>query len=341
MIFPQDFSSKSKKVSIPIGDPAGVGTEIILKALASDSLPDSMEAILIGCKKYIENTFQSLKKSGELHLVDPSNFEILDIPLQEEIVLGKPSAKSGKASFEWLTKATNLVIERKARAIVTAPIAKFAWHEAGHFYSGQTERLGELTNTKNPSMLFTAISPNNGWRMNTLLATTHIPLEQIPKTLSKELILNKLDDLKKFCKKFKDKPHIAVAGINPHAGENGNLGKEEKNWLLQTLKTWRSKNPDVFLQGPIAPDTCWLSAARAWEGGKKSDAPDGYLAMYHDQGLIAVKLIAFDSAVNTTLGLPIVRTSPDHGTAFDIAGKWIANHESMLAALKTAWILSK
>ena len=131
-----------------------------------------------------------------------------------------------------------------------------------------------------------------------------------------------------------------VAGLNPHAGENGNLGTEEIQWISPLLKEWQINHPEVKLNGPMPPDTCWLFARRAWEEKPNEQSPDGILALYHDQGLIPMKLIAFDEAVNTTLGLPFLRTSPDHGTAFDIAGKGIARPESMIAAIKTAWDLS-
>ena len=153
--------------------------------------------------------------------------------------------------------------------------------------------------------------------------------------------LQKLETLLNFCKKFKNHPIISVAGLNPHAGEDGHIGVEESEWLINLLKTWQEVHPNIKVLGPVPPDTCWLNAAKAWNGIQNEDAPDGILGLYHDQGLIPVKLIAFDKAVNTTLGLPFIRTSPDHGTAFDIAGKGIAQATSMLAALNTAWELTE
>ena len=148
------------------------------------------------------------------------------------------------------------------------------------------------------------------------------------------LVQRKLDGLLAFCQRFNPTPHLVVAGLNPHAGEAGRLGQEECTWLEVALETWRRQHPEVHLEGPLPPDTCWLSAATAWPGPKSG--PDGYLAMYHDQGLIPVKLLAFDAAVNTTLGLPFMRTSPDHGTGFAIAGQGRARADSMEAALVTA-----
>ena len=187
-------------------------------------------------------------------------------------------------------------------------------------------------------MLFTAKSPFTGWRFNTLLATTHIPIREVPNKLDKNLINAKLDLLYEFCNKFKDKPTIHVAGLNPHAGEEGILGTEEVDFINQAIHDWKIKNPLANLSELISPDSCWISSAKAWRGNN-TNPPDGILALYHDQGLIPVKIITLNYSVNTTIGLPIIRTSPDHGTGFDIAGKGIAQFQSMIEAIKTAYDL--
>ena len=326
-------------IVISLGDPAGIGTEITLKALGSNSIDENIHPLLVGCKNNIFETYYKMIQHGIKNIPNPNNLDIIDIPLESKIIPGVINKETGSASFNWLYNATKLVIEGKARGIVTAPISKIAWHKAGHKFTGQTELLSKLTN-KETSMLFTAISPNNGWRFNTLLATTHIALEQITNNLTTDLLKQKLDTLLNFCRKFKDQPSIHVAGLNPHAGEEGKIGMEEQNLIIPCLNEWKSDNPTVKLIGPIPPDTCWISAAEAWKEKSNQNAPDGILALYHDQGLIPVKLIAFDEAVNTTLGLPFVRTSPDHGTALDIAGKCLAREKSMIAAINNAWILS-
>ena len=154
------------------------------------------------------------------------------------------------------------------------------------------------------------------------------------------LIHSKLDLLSEFCKNYKKNPIIKVAGLNPHAGEDGILGNEEQDWLKNAILTWNKKNKGIKLIGPISPDTCWSSSAKAWRD-KEADRHDGILAMYHDQGLIPMKVIALNYSVNTTLGLPFIRTSPDHGPGFDIAGKGIAQSQSMVEAIKTAIELTK
>ena len=340
----QEFNSSKNhknKLIISLGDPAGIGTEIILKALGSKSLNKNIHPLLVGCKNNIYTTYSKLIKHGINDIPNPTKLEIFDIPLKKTVIPGVVDKYTGSASFKWLLNATNMLLEGKANALVTAPISKIAWHKAGHEFAGQTELLGKLTNKKT-SMLFTAISPNNGWRFNTLLATTHISLNKINNNLTKELIRYKLDDLLNFCRQFTKKPIIHVAGLNPHAGEEGKIGIEEQNLIIPILNEWKLDNPSVKIQGPIPPDTCWISALDAWNGNSSNNnAPDGILALYHDQGLIPVKLIAFDEAVNTTLGLPFVRTSPDHGTALDIAGQFKARETSMIAALNNAWILSQ
>jgi len=297
--------------------------------------------LLIGCKNNLEKIYFQLLSQGISPLADPRDLDIENIPIIGEISPGEPCVKTGAASFCWLTHATDIVIRTKSRALVTAPISKHYWHKAGHIYPGQTELLAEIAGTNNPSMLFTAVSPKNGWRLNTLLATTHIPLIDVPKNLTPKLIESKLNTLLTFCQRFTINPRLVIAGLNPHAGEEGKIGREEIQWLVPVLNEWRAKHPEVRLDGPLPPDSCWLSAAKAWQEYPNNQSPDGILALYHDQGLIPMKLIAFNEAVNTTLGLPFIRTSPDHGTAFDIAGKGIAVPSSMLAALQASWALTE
>ena len=324
------------RLALALGDPAGIGAEVTLKALARPQ-PPGAEITLVGCRQWLEEVFIQLKRQGAGPIADPAELQIEHIPLAQAVRLGHSDAAAGAASFRWLTRATELLLEGAADALVTAPIAKASWHLAGHDYPGQTERLAELCGVPRASMLFTALSPTGGWRLNTLLATTHIPLAQVPQQLTPELVAAQLERLLEFCRRFSDSPYLVVAGLNPHAGEAGRLGREEQDWLGDCLAAWRRQHPEVRLEGPLPPDTCWLAAAAAWQGG--SPAADGYLALYHDQGLIPVKLLAFDAAVNTTLGLPFLRTSPDHGTAFGIAGRGVARPESMVAALQAAWQL--
>ncbi len=340
---PTSPDARQGRIALSLGDPAGIGAEVTLKALATLARRDGPEGwsgatgpLLVGCRRWLEDTYRSLRAAGEEPLLDPANLEILDLPLDAAVPPGAGGAASGAASFAWLTAATELVRQGRCRSLVTAPIAKHAWHAAGHTYPGQTERLAELAGVVEASMLFTARSPHGGWRLNTLLATTHIPLAAVPAALTPERLEAKLAVLLAFCRRFRPRPRLAVAGLNPHAGEAGQLGREEQDWLIPLLQRWQARHPEAELLGPLPPDTCWLEAGVAWGGGSREAAADGYLALYHDQGLIPVKLLAFDQAVNTSLGLPFLRTSPDHGTGFAIAGRGIARGASMAAALETA-----
>jgi len=326
-------SNNKFKIVISVGDESGVGPEIILKALCSSELQENIDFILVGSRKNLQNTYRQLKSLGLVNLANPKNYKIHDL----EISSSENNSKSsyGNSSFYYLTKAIEIVKQCPNSALVTGPICKKSWSLAGHYFSGQTEVLAKTCGVKNVGMLFTAKSPITGWRFNTLLATTHIALCEVPKRLTTELIHTKLDLLKNFCSTYTNKPILKVAGLNPHAGEEGILGSEEKDWLNDALITWNEKNKNIKLLGPLSPDSCWNSSAKAWRQ-KNTETHHGILAMYHDQGLIPMKVIALNYSVNTTIGLPFIRTSPDHGTGFDIAGKGIAQSQSMIEAIKTA-----
>ena len=326
------------KIIITVGDESGIGPEIILKALFSKEIPRCLDIEIVGSKINLENTYKNLKSLGVTNIVDPINYKIHDIKVPFEIIQQKRSY--GNASFIYLKKAIEIVQKYPNAALVTGPICKKSWALAGHNYSGQTELLAETCQVNNFGMLFTAKSPITGWRFNTLLATTHIPLCEVPKQLNTTVIHSKLNLLSKFCKNYVKKPLLKVAGLNPHAGEEGILGSEEKDWIKNAVNSWSNQNKEVQLLGPISPDTCWNSSSKAWRD-KTAPTHDGILAMYHDQGLIPIKVIALNYSVNTTIGLPFIRTSPDHGTGFDIAGKGLAQSQSMVEAIKAAFDLTK
>ena len=330
--------NETLKIVLSVGDESGVGPEIILKALYSNEIPENIDFVLVGSKKILQHTYIHLRSLGLKKLANPNNLEIHDL----EISSSDNESKSnyGNSSFYYLMKAIEIVKKYPNSALVTGPICKKSWSLAGHYFSGQTEVLAHSCGVKNVGMLFTAKSPITGWRFNTLLATTHIALSDVPKSLNAKLIHTKLDLLKDFCTRFSEKPTLKVAGLNPHAGEEGILGNEEKDWLSNALIDWNKKNRDIKLLGPLSPDSCWNSSSKAWRE-KDAVKHDGILAMYHDQGLIPMKVIALNHSVNTTIGLPFIRTSPDHGTGFDIAGKGIAQSQSMIEAIKAAIEITK
>jgi 4-hydroxythreonine-4-phosphate dehydrogenase len=230
-------NAKQEVIALALGDPAGIGAEVTLKSLAAlQARGTAVNVVLVGCRRWLERTYMELRDRSAAPLADPGDYPILDRPLQEGIVPGQGTAASGAASFAWLNAAVDLVLSGQARSLTTAPIAKHAWHAAGHRYPGQTERLAELCGRKQASMLFTARSPGGRWRLNTLLATTHIPLAEVPQALTPALVEHQLEMLLDFCRRFQPEPSLTVAGLNPHAGEGGQLGMEEQDWLIPLLE---------------------------------------------------------------------------------------------------------
>ena len=338
---------KYPHLAITLGDPTGIGAEIILKALADSSIGKDCHLTAIGSKKVLEFTYEHLLQNRNLEpkdLANPDKIDIIDLPIMSDFTFGRGNAESGAASFAYLDKAIELTLANKFQGIVTAPIAKSLWQAAGYNYPGQTEVLAEGARVDKFGMLFVANSPHTGWTLRTLLATTHIPLAKVSQALNPALMSLKLDLLID-CLKTDfgiTEPTIVISGLNPHSGEEGKLGTEEQEWLNDWLKQAQKDRPAAKLIGLVPPDTMWVKPGQAWYGNSnKSQAADAYLALYHDQGLIPVKLMAFDRAINTTIGLPFIRTSPDHGTAFDIAGQGIANPNSMKAAIELAKELTR
>lgn len=340
----------SPRLAITLGDPAGIGPEVILKSLADPAIAAACEVVIVGNRNILEKTYQQLLVSQpDFPLADPAQLAILEVDLgghlDNQIQPGVESAAAGAASFAYLETAIAQAMAGEVQGIVTGPISKAAWQATGHIYPGQTELLAERSGSTRVGMLFVARSPHTGWTLRTLLATTHIPLCQVSQALTPELMTQKLSLLVDCLKQEFGlaTPRIAIAGLNPHSGEQGKLGTEEQRWLYPWLQEMRDRWPDIQLEGLIPPDTLWVKPGQAWFGtdGNVGNPADAYLALYHDQGLIPVKLMAFDRAVNTTIGLPFVRTSPDHGTAFDIAGRGVANASSMTSAIQLGLELSQ
>ena len=336
------------KIALTLGDPAGIGPEVILKALADPQIGQNCDITVIGSTRVLMATYNQLRSIGDRVDINLDKLSILDVEAESEISPGTGNAASGAASFAYLETAIARTLAGEFQAIVTAPIAKSAWKAAGYNYPGQTELLAEKAGVERFGMLFVARSPHTSWTLRALLVTTHIPLCQVAQTLTPQLLSTKLDLLVECLQQDFGvvKPRIAIAGLNPHSGEQGQLGREEIEWLIPWLEKERQNRPLLQLDGPIPPDTMWVKPGQAWYGvrrdlgekiqSKIQNPADAYLALYHDQGLIPVKLMAFDRAVNTSIGLPFIRTSPDHGTAFDIAGKGIADATSMKAAIQLA-----
>lgn len=299
------------KIAITTGDPNGIGAEITIKALNQLDLPEDKIAIV--SNKKILDFYGKLDK----------DYEIVEIPFRGEIRPGEVTKDAGEFAFQSLKK----VCELKPKAIVTAPVAKNALHLAGHIYNGQTEVIEKYLAHDNQlaEMLFVA----NGFRV--LLLTRHCALKDV--NLTKEILITKVQNLvKTFRTQFGiENPKFALCGFNPHSGENGILGTEEIEILIPAVKELQAQGVNITM--PLPADTLFVKAAQHYYKNSK-DEYDCYLANYHDQGLIPIKTVAGAKTVNMTIGLDIVRTSPGHGTAFDIAGKNIASADGMIAAIK-------
>lgn len=300
------------KIAITTGDPNGIGAEITIKALNELDLPQD-KIVLISNKDVLEYYGKLDKK-----------YDIIEIPFDKrDIKVGKVTKEAGEFSFQSLLK----VCEIKPKAIVTAPVAKNAMYLAGHNFNGQTEVLQTYLAHDNQlaEMLFVA----NNFRV--LLLTRHCALKDV--YLTKEIIVKKITNLvKTFNNHFNiPNPRFALCGFNPHSGEDGILGREEIDILIPAVKELQSLGVDISM--PLPADTLFVKAGNHYFKGEKDDY-DCYIANYHDQGLIPIKTVAGDKTVNMTIGLDIIRTSPGHGTAFDIAGQNIADPNGMISAIR-------
>jgi len=287
------MSTTKPRIGITLGDCAGIGPEIVELTLKSGRVPDSTEYVVLG--------------------------------RQPNCKPGEPTPETARAAAAALEEAVTLARRGELEAIVTGPVHKARMYEVGFRFPGQTEFFAERCNVKDFAMCLT------GGKLTVALVTAHIPLSKVPSALKRSEIVRVGLLLAQFLRsRSKNAPRVAVAGLNPHAGESGKLGIEEIEIIAPAVQELQSRIEDgeSKIVGPVSPDTVFH---RAIEGEF-----DAVLCMYHDQGLIPLKLHAFHSGVNVTLGLPFPRTSPDHGTAFEIAGKGVARADSMIAAIKLA-----
>lgn len=311
-------------VGITMGDAAGIGPEVVLKALSDVRLREDSAIKIIGDGAHLRHVADLFGFSDVLDYV-----EVVDLKnLPESVVLGVDAAETGKAAAEYILKAVELWSSGDIDAIATAPISKKAIALGGYNFPGHTEFLAKLTDTDRFAMSFFAD------KLRVVLLSTHLSLRNAIELVKTDA----LADLIAFSDKELErllghKVKLAVAGLNPHASEGGLFGREELDEIIPAVE--RSRNLGVNISGPFSPDTIFLRCSRG--------EFDAVIALYHDQATIPVKALSFNSGVNVTLGLPLIRTSVDHGTAFAIAGKGIAESSSMAAAIKLAaeLVLSK
>jgi 4-hydroxythreonine-4-phosphate dehydrogenase len=319
-------------IAISMGDPSGIGAEVIVKALADPHLRQRAHFIIYGMNELLHYA-ADLAEFDVFWWRDQFNgrlrsypHDVVVVDYEQYSILGSairaPSKLGGEASMRFCLDAIEAAKRKLVDAVVTAPIAKESWKLAGFHFPGHTELFAQQTGCRRYNMMFT------GGPLRVVLATVHLPLLALWNRLNIGAVFQPIELIHQTLVEWFDiaKPHIAVCGLNPHASENGQFGDEEERIIEPAILMARNQGIDV--SGPYPGDTIFL---RAKNGGY-----DAVVAMYHDQGLIPVKLLAFDQAVNCTIGLPIIRTSPDHGTAFDIVGRNKANPGSMRAAIELA-----
>lgn len=319
---------KKPILGITMGDAAGVGPEIIVKALRDTALYDVARPVVFGDQKIMERAVRIVGAELKCRAVaEPEaggaaygTIDIVDLDnLPADLPFAKVDARAGKAAYEYIEKAVGYALQKKIHAIVTAPLNKEALHLGGNHYPGHTEILGALSGCKEYSMMLV------GGSLKVIHVTTHVPLRKACNLIKKDRVRKVIDLAQEAVKMLGiAKPRIAVAGLNPHAGENGLFGTEDAEEILPAVEAARRDGIDAL--GPVPPDSVFYRAAIKQEF-------DIVVVMYHDQGHIPIKVLGFETGVNVTVGLPCIRTSVDHGTAFAVAGKGTADSRSMTEAL--------
>ncbi len=328
-------TGKKKVIAVTMGDPAGVGPEVIVKALGDRKVYDICSPLVIGDGDVMEKTVASLENNLSLNRVESvadvqgeyGKIDILDLRnLGGEVVMGQISAECGRAAMEYITKAAEMAGKGEVSAITTAPINKESVAKAGYPDTGHMKYLARITGTTEyAAMLMTGT-------LRVVHLSDHYSLKEACGLVKRELILARLKLIRdSFLKWNLDNPRIGVAALNPHGSDGGLFGDEEEKEISPAVED--AVKQRINAKGPFPADSIFYRAI----GGEF----DVVLAMYHDQGHIAVKVHGFELSVAVTLGMPFVRTSVDHGTAFDIAGKGIADHRSMVEAISTAVDLSR
>lgn len=296
------------RIAITLGDPAGIGPEIVNRAVNSLKVKRVCSPVIFGDKQTIEKYFKNNKSSDF----------IISSEIKKEIKLGKPSKESGEAAVKAIEKGVEYCLQGKSKALITAPVSKESFKFAGIKYPGHTEMIAALTKSKDIAMLMSC------GNINSVMVTRHMPLSEVHLNIKSKDIINTVKVAVRFLEKSsKKKVDIVVCGLNPHAGDNSILGKEEKKYIAPACE--KLKKAGFKVCGPLPADSAWLKT--------KNGEFDLICGMYHDQIMIALKCIDANKIVNITAGLPFIRTSPGHGTAFDIAGKNIANADAMTEAI--------
>ena len=327
-------NEKERLIAIALGDAGGIGPEVALKAVAAELPADDWRYLLIGDETLVRALNEQLGLKLDIRPAaeaKPSDritvFNPLPLAVPHSALRTPHSPEAARAAIAWLKHGAELCLRGEATALVTAPVNKESIIDSGeHDFVGQTEMLSALAKTDRTAMMLLGCDDRQRW-LRVALATIHVPIAKVARSLTREKIELAIELAAKACRDLGlPRARVAVCGLNPHAGEGGKIGDEEITTILPAVEAARSRGFDVV--GPLAADTLFHYAYRG--------DFDAVVAMYHDQGLVPLKMIGFDTGVNWTLGLPFIRTSPDHGTAYDIAGKGVANPSSMIAAVRLA-----
>jgi 4-hydroxythreonine-4-phosphate dehydrogenase len=323
-------------IGIVVGDVTGIGPEVALKALAAEAATDDARYLLIGDAAHLRRLNEQLRVGLPLEpyerAAEGGRFFVHSAPsepLPESLSPGSPAA--ALAALTWLTEGAQRCLRRELDALVTAPVNKESIIRAGQPFVGQTEFLSKLAGTNRTAMMLLGVDDRHRW-LRVALATTHVPLKQVADQLSRDKIELVIALAAQSCRDLGlPRARVAVCGLNPHAGEGGQFGDEEQTIISPAVRAAQARGIEVV--GPLAADALFYHAYRG--------EYEAVVAMYHDQGLVPLKMIGFENGVNWTLGLPFIRTSPDHGTAYDIAGQGKASPSSMRAAIRLAKQLSR
>jgi len=317
-----------KRIAVTMGEPGGVGPEVIVKALSGIGMRDCLP-VVIGNSAVMQDAVAVTGLPLSVTVIedvarcqpDQGIINVIHVKSPVPAKKGSPSKSAGIAVVKYIQKAVDLALHQLVDVIVTAPIAKESLKMAGHPWPGHTELLAELTGAKEYAMMFA------GDKLNVILCTIHMPLKDVPKKITRGVVYKTIRlALKGASMMGIEHARVAVAGLNPHAGESGIMGSEEVKAIAPAVQHARAEGIEVT--GPYPPDVIFHKALKG--------EFDIVVCMYHDQGLIPFKMLSFDSGVNVTVGLPVIRTSPDHGTAFDIAWQNKADPKSMIKAIKLA-----
>lgn len=318
-------------IAITMGDAAGCGPEIIVKALADQTVYQMCRPLVFGDAKRMSFIRDRIEGSLKINRVTDAQsglyqcgtIDVLDFDnVPADLPFGQVDSRAGHAAYQYIEAAVQQALEKQVAAIVTAPINKEALHKGGHKFPGHTEILGELSQTKDYAMMLSSDD------LKVIHVTTHVSMRQAADLIKKERVLRIIRLADRTLRLLGlENPRIAVAGFNAHAGENGLFGREDLDDILPAVDA--AQKEGINASGPIPPDTVFFRTVKRKEF-------DIVVVMYHDQGHIPIKVLGFEEGINVTVGLPFLRTSVDHGTAFDIAGKGIADSASMTAAINFA-----